>query len=50
MARIRVCGIVGIIISSFVLLQCVTSAVESGDSPWYKDLCRWDLKQINKHS
>ncbi len=40
MGRVRVCGIAASVVSTFILLQCVLSAVESDDSPWYHDLCR----------
>ncbi|XP_056125524.1 cation-independent mannose-6-phosphate receptor [Rhinichthys klamathensis goyatoka] len=50
MGRIRVCGIVATVISSFILLQYVTSAVESGDSPWYKDLCSYKWEAIDQDS
>ncbi len=39
MGRVRVRGIAASV-STFILLQCVLSAVESDDSPWYHDLCR----------
>lgn len=50
MGRIRVCGIVATVLSIFILLQCVSSAVGSDDRPWYQDLCSYKWEAIDQDS
>ncbi|XP_016329709.1 cation-independent mannose-6-phosphate receptor-like [Sinocyclocheilus anshuiensis] len=50
MGRVRVCGIAATVVSTFILLQCVSSAVGSDDSPWYQDLCSYKWEAIDQDS
>ncbi|XP_052442128.1 cation-independent mannose-6-phosphate receptor [Carassius gibelio] len=50
MGRVRVCGIAATVVSTFILLQCVSSALKSEDSPWYKDLCSYKWEAIDQDS
>ncbi|KAI2652218.1 Cation-independent mannose-6-phosphate receptor [Labeo rohita] len=47
---VRFCEIAVTVISIFILLQCVPSAVGSDDSPWYQDLCRFKWEAIDQDS
>ncbi|XP_050994418.1 LOW QUALITY PROTEIN: cation-independent mannose-6-phosphate receptor [Labeo rohita] len=50
MGQVRFCEIAVTVISIFILLQCVPSAVGSDDSPWYQDLCRFKWEAIDQDS
>uniref|UniRef100_A0A8C1GAT4 Insulin-like growth factor 2 receptor n=1 Tax=Cyprinus carpio TaxID=7962 RepID=A0A8C1GAT4_CYPCA len=46
----RVCGIAATGLFIFILLQCVSSAAGTDDSPWYKDLCSYKWEAIDQDS
>ncbi|TRY58198.1 hypothetical protein DNTS_017409 [Danionella cerebrum] len=50
MGRVYLCGLAASIVFSFVLLQYLSSAEDSADSPWYQDLCSYKWEAIDQDS